>query len=158
MPCLSSVTNIFSCPLDGVLSMLFLLSTTSTTSCTLAFFWGATQSTIWCLATRIITDLLGLQSLAGALGLLTAVRGVACSLGPPAGAWLSHSTGTLGQWLVDMNIIMNISGTINNVFLLSGCLAMMGSIFILISWTIRKYKFHREEKQDNGHRNYGSID
>ena len=80
--------------------MLFLLSTTSTTSCTLAFFWGATQSTIWCLATRIITDLLGLQSLAGALGLLTAVRGVACSLGPPAGAWLSHSTGTLGQWLV----------------------------------------------------------
>jgi len=127
-------------PLDGLFSILFLFSTTTTTSCALAFFWGATQSTIWCLATRIISDMLGLQSLAGALGILTAVRGVACSIGPPAGAWLDYRT-----------------GSIRNVFWLSGLLAVLGSIFILISWIFKKYQDKRTEKQDNQRPNYGSI-
>jgi len=126
--------------LNGLFSILFLFSTTTTTSCALAFFWGATQSTIWCLATRIISDMLGLQSLAGALGILTAVRGVACSIGPPAGAWLDYRT-----------------GSIRNVFWLSGLLAVLGSIFILISWTFKKYQDKRTEKQDNQRSNYGSI-
>ena len=62
----------------------------------LAFLFGCSQSAFWCLTSPMLVDMLGLDQLATAFGVLTFIRGVACLLGPPLGGFIIDITGKIG--------------------------------------------------------------
>ena len=62
-------------------------------SAVLALLFGCSQSAFWCLTSPIVVDMLGLDQLATAFGVLTFTRGVACLLGPPLGGFIIDITG-----------------------------------------------------------------
>ena len=54
---------------------------------------GVTLSALWALTSPLLVDLLSLPLLNTSFGVITAVRGVAAALGPPAAGFLVDATG-----------------------------------------------------------------
>ena len=82
--------------IGGLVPFLLIYSRDFYMSAFLALMFGCSQSAFWCLTSPIVVDMMGLDQLATAFGVLTFTRGVACLLGPPLGGFIIDITGMAG--------------------------------------------------------------
>ena len=84
---------------------LLVFSSDFSTSAVLSILFGCTQSAFWCLMPPIVVDMMGLEQLPTAFGVLTFTQGLACLLGPPLGGVICDITGTV--ICCQRNILLN---------------------------------------------------
>ncbi|GFQ74861.1 monocarboxylate transporter 14 [Trichonephila clavata] len=77
---------------------------------TYAVVFGATSGAYVSLTSVILVDLLGLDKLTNAFGLLLLFEGVACLIGPPITGWLYDFTGSYDPGFYASGIMIAISG------------------------------------------------
>lgn len=77
---------------------------------TYAIVFGATSGAYVSLTSVILVDLLGLDKLTNAFGLLLLFEGVACLIGPPITGWLYDFTGSYDPGFYASGIMIAISG------------------------------------------------
>ncbi|GFX20061.1 monocarboxylate transporter 5 [Trichonephila clavipes] len=77
---------------------------------TYAVVFGATSGAYVSLTSVILVDLLGLDKLTNAFGLLLLFEGVACLIGPPITGWLYDYTGSYDPGFYASGIMIAISG------------------------------------------------
>ena len=77
----------------GLVPFLLVFSKDFYMSAVLSLLFGCSQSAFWCLTSPIVVDMMGLDQLATAFGVLTFTRGLACLLGPPLGGFIIDITG-----------------------------------------------------------------
>lgn len=131
----SLIINNVSLILAGIATAMSPLCKTFSTLCTYAVVFGLNASAFISLTSIIICDLLGLDKLTNAFGLLSLVRGISTILGPPlAGA------------------IYDATNSYHLPFILGGILIIIGGVlhFLLFVPQIakRRKKFQREIRID----------
>ncbi|KAG8176490.1 hypothetical protein JTE90_024919 [Oedothorax gibbosus] len=75
-----------------------------------AAVFGATAGTCVSLTSVILVDLLGLEKLTNAFGLLLLFAGVACLIGPPITGWLHDYTGSYDPGFYTSGLMIAIGG------------------------------------------------
>ena len=110
---------------------------------------GSFESAYYCLATPIVVDLLGLDSLTYGFGILMLTRGIAYLMGPPLGGLLIDKTGMILFLSSFLNLTQNTKtiflGDYKFTFFCAAGLLLSASILSLLSWFVENIETKKEE-------------
>jgi len=95
-------------------------------------FFGLSLSAWVAVSSPMLVDLLGLELLTTAFGILTCIRGVAAFLGPPTGGFAVDAT-------VDPNI-KDDSGDYTVAFWISSVLLALSAVVHCVAWCVKRSK------------------